>query len=61
MCTQFLTYEMMLQHPQVNTLKMISHSIENNIKFNREISNEIITLILEEHYDITIVSRLKAI
>ena len=61
MWTQFLTYEMMLQHPQVNTLKMISHCIENNIKFNREISNEIITHLLEEHYDLTIVSHLKAI
>ena len=38
-----LTYEVMLLHLQVITLKMIGHCIENNIKFNGEISNKIIT------------------
>ena len=47
--------------PLSNYLEMIDHCIENNIKFNREISNEIITHLLEEHYDLTIVSHLKAI
>ena len=47
--------------PLSNYLEMIGHCIENNIKFNGEISNKIITHFLKQHYDHTIVSRLKAI
>ena len=61
MWTRFLNYETMLQHLQVITLKMIGHCIENNIKFDGEISNKIITHFLKQHYDRTIVLRLKAI
>ena len=56
-----LTYEVMLQHLQVITLKMIGHCIENNIKFNEEITNKIITNFLKQHYDFAIVSHSKAI
>ena len=61
MWTRFLNYETMLQHLQVITLKMIGHCIENNIKFNGEISNKIITHFLKQHYDLAIVSHSKEI
>ena len=51
-----LTYEVMLQRLQVITLKMIGHCIENNIKFNGEITNKIITNFLKQYYDLTIMS-----
>ena len=43
MLTQVLIYEVMLQHCQVITLKIIGHCIESNIKFNGEISNKNVT------------------
>ena len=61
MWTQILAYEVMLQHLQVITLKMIGHCIKNNIKFDGEISNKIITNFLKQDYDLTTVSHLKAI
>ena len=59
--TRFLIYEVLLQHLQVITLKLIGHYIENNVKFDGEISNKIITHFLKQHYDLTIVLHLKAI
>ena len=40
---------------------MIGHCIENNIKFNGEITNKIITNFLKQHYDLAIVSHSKEI
>ena len=42
----------MLQDLQVIILKMMGYCIENDIKFNGEISNKNITHFLKQHYDL---------
>ena len=43
-------------HLQLITLKMICYCIENDIKFNEDISNKNNTRFLKQYYDLTIVS-----